>query len=379
MKTYGVNSFAGGMNNNASARLLSENTAQLIQNREVATGSLKSVKDWEFTGQTNPEEMGHYGAENRSFVRWYNRYYWSINDALTSPYYGGNTVVPGITPPSTPPTINPSGGSGLTGTYKYCWTYMNADNFESAPGANEEWYSSATLVAQAGSYTLPAVWPTGVDKIIIYRTTDEGNTFYYINEHDSTDIGSTFNDTELDLDIVFRESMNTLYHLPPPDGGKYLTERDGIFFLAVGDRLYFSEPANPHAWKVLSWIGFNDTITAIGQEFSGIIVFTANKAYRVTGTDADTIMKTEIPGNQGCPNHRTFAMLSNTPVWESNDGICMWDGSAVKLVNYGRYNIGFTSIHAVSGNDAYYLFHENGCVLPRPSFRRHFQRAEHYL
>lgn len=362
MKNYAVNSFAGGMNNLVSPRLLPENTAQLILNGDVSTGSLKSIKGVEFTGQTNPVNLGHYGAGNRSVVSWYKRTYWSVNDAEVSPYYGGDTVTLGIIPPTQAPVISANGVTGLTGTFKYCWTYLNADGFESAPHADEDWYSTITLATQAGSYTLPTEFPENVDKIRIYRTVDEGNTFYYINEHDSEDAGSSFNDTGLDLDILMRETMNTLSLLPPPDGGKYLIERDGVFWLAVGDRLYFSEVANPHAWNPINWIGMGDTVTCIGQEFTGIMVFTNNTPFRVTGTDADTVMKMEIPSNQGCPNYRTFAMLSNAPVWQSNDGVCLWDGSAIKPVNFGKYNIDFTSSHAVSGNDAYYLFHDSGCL-----------------
>lgn len=360
MKNFAVREFTGGMNNHISARLLSENTAQLISNGEVSTGALKSIQDVEYSGSTDPEGLGHYGASNRSVVQWYGRSYWSINDAEGSPYYGGNEAVPGITPPSAPPVVV-AYGTGLTGTYRYCWTYVNANGFESAPGTGDTWFDLIVLTNEGGRYTVPTL-PSGVSSIRIYRTVDEGNDFYYVNEHDSDDSGMSFTDTTSDLDIMMRETMATQYHFPPPDEGKYLTEYDGVFFVAVDDRLYFSEVGNPHAWKLLNWIGIGDTITGICNGFSGILVFTANRTNLVTGTDATTIMRTELPSNQGCPNYRTIAYILNAPLWISNDGLCMWDGQQVHLLSHGRYEINFTPLHAVSGNDRYYLFHDSGAM-----------------
>jgi len=445
-KFVSVNNFTGGANNFISPLLLS-NQARQLQDADVSTGNLVSAKANVNTNLHDPVNLGHYGAANKSAVKWFGKYYWSINDATAAPYYGGNDYVPGISYPPHPPTLAKSfdAASGMTaGTYKYCITCLNKDSWESAPGdtVNDptEWYNeiilqaknspkltsiavssgtatatlysgqihtfvvgdkvtvsgttnyngvvtltavttttlcwtttattaesslsnaAATLVPSKVTVTLPSV-PSGTTTIRLYRTAADGATYYMVKDFDASLASSTYDDALADLLLLQGNTMVTEFYLPPPGNGKYLTQNAGYFYLAVDEKLYYSIVENPHAWNPSSYIVFDDTITGIVPEFQGLLIFTANRVYRLTGTDVNTFNRQEIPGQQGCRNYLTIARLSNAPVWVSNDGICLWDGSSIKVVTNQKYLIDFAPVCAVAGNDIYYLFYATGCLI----------------
>lgn len=222
--------------------------------------------------------------------------------------------------------------------------------------------ATATLVPSKVMVTLPAV-PAGTTAVKLFRTVKEGADYYLVATIAAAQALSPYEDKLSDIDLLFNEAMESLYYLPPPDGGKYLTESGGAFFLAVEDKLYFSEIGNCHAWNPSNWIGFDDDITGVSIEFQGLLVFTANRVYRVTGCDALTIAKQEIPTRQGCSNWRTIATLSNAPLWMSNDGICMWDGQGVKLLSFQRWKFASAPAFCFAANDRYYLVGDSGTAV----------------
>ncbi len=223
---------------------------------------------------------------------------------------------------------------------------------ESAPGGITQWWRTITINEKAAHIIIPIDVPSGIETVKLYRTINQGNDFYLVGEYSPGDIVI---DSIQDIDLVLGNQLETINLLPPPDNGKFLTEFGNVFFVAVGDRLYFSEINNPHGFNPNNWIGFDAEITGSVKEFMGLLIFTNNKTYRVVGTDASTISKEEIPGTQGCINARTIATFSNAPVWVSHDGICIWDGQSITIISYKQVNMP-DSIHAVCFDDKYFLF-----------------------
>jgi len=206
-------------------------------------------------------------------------------------------------------------------------------------------------------------FPENVSYAKVYRTAADGADFYCIGE--ITESGGQLTDKTPDGTAQMLNPLESENSYPPPDGGRFLTEYGGVFFLGVGERLYFSERENPHGWPRLNFIGMGDRITGIAKETQGLLVFTRNNCYHITGTDsAETITKYEVPGNQGCPDFRSIASLNNTPVWVSNDGLCMWTGSRIAVISNRRIRKeDFTVRYAATANDCYYLFTADGCLV----------------
>lgn len=349
--------FFAGMNNWSHPGLLDEKTAVLLQDADIESGKLSPQK-LPLPISSTVEQIGFFGGKNRSVVKWYDRTYWSNNTAVESPFYGGFEENLGVMYPEKHPSpVAVSAENGLSGDYKYCWCYVNSNGWESAPCSEEgELWVSISVSNNYIKITAPAKFPEDISYIKIYRTTDKGGEFYCVGEIRSP--GGEFIDKTDDNTLVMLEQASSFDNYPPPNNGKYLTESGGVFFLAVGSKVYFSTLGNPHAWPTLNFVGFDDTVTGIIAEFQGVLVFTCNNTYRITGADdTATLVKTLIPGNQGCNNYRTAALVANAPVWLSNDGICLWDGENISIVNQGVIKTQKISPRfAVSGNDVYYLF-----------------------
>lgn len=365
MSEYVVKEFLG-MNDWKDPGLLDPNTAVMLKNADITSGKLSGIKLPRRLNFTDPVQLGHFGKPGRSVVKWYDRYYWSNNEAWSSPYYGGNIEGLGVAYPSANPTLSSESpvGSGLSGTYKYCWTYVNRNGWESAPCAEDgALWSEITVSGKKICVTAPGSFPSGISYMKVYRTGDKGADFYCVGKI-STAGGKLYDETP-DVTLVMLEAASSFDNYPPPAGGKYLTESGGVFFLGVGSKLYFSIQNNPHAWPTLNFIGIGDTITGIVPEFQGVLVFTKNNTYRITGADSqETITKSMIPGNQGCLKYRTISQVSNAPIWLSNDGICLWDGQNIQVVSRDVIRTEKLQVrYGVGGNDVYYLFLEDGAIL----------------
>lgn len=379
MASFFTAQFSGGMNEVVNPALLDNTTAALLINADIESGKISSIKMPLKLSVSDPEDLQHYGKINRSTVKIYDRTYWSNNNAVNTPYYGGDKEnYLGIPFPDYNREVEftPVSNGELTGKFKYCVTYVNANGWESAPGDVLDYERSISL--ENNWVKIKVTWSDErISYAKVYRTQKEGADFFCIGEIKIS--GDSLTDNTDDYTLVGLEPLSTIDNYPPPDKGRYLCESGGVFFLAVDSTLYFSIQGNPHAWPKLNFIGFDDMITGIAPEFQGVLVFTANNAYRITGADnVATLTKTLLPGNQGCVKYNSIAQISNAPVWLSNDGICLWDGESINVISRKIIDtIRLQVICAVSANDCYYLFlnnntirydHRNGDVFSKLDF-----------
>ena len=358
------------MNDWIHPSLLDSGTAVKLVNAEISSGKLVPEKGYVRQNITSPEELGHYGTRDRSIVKWNDRTYWSNNTATLAPFYGGNIEnylgIPYPTYSGTNPNVEilkeTTGSDHLSGTYKYCVCFVNVNGWEGAPGSLEE-YEIEVVRAATEEVSVKVCWTdTRISYAKVYRTGDHGADFYCIGEIRTS--GGTIQDDTDDDTLAMLNPLNTEYNYPPPDGGKFLCEYGGVFFLAKGSLLYFSVQGNPHAWPTTQFISVDDPITGIVPEFQGVLVFTRNNAYRVTGADnAETITKNFLPGNHGCVNFRSIACVNNAPLWLSNDGLCMWDGNSISVLSHRVIKTDPLVRYAVSANDKYYLFYQNSALI----------------
>lgn len=365
MATYFTAQFTGGMNEALSPALLDEKTASLLVNADIESGKLTAVNKPKRLPVSSPEDLDHYGKVNRSVVKIFERTYWSINDTLSPPYYGGDKEdYLGIPFPIYDKEVifTPKAEGELTGNFKYCVTYVNENGWEGAPGDVLDYERSLSL--EENYVVISVTWEDPRIKYAkVYRTQKEGADFYCVGEIFAP--GDTLTDKTSDYTLAGLEPLSTIDNYPPPERGRFLSESGNVFFLAVDSTLYFSVQGNPHAWPKLNFIGFDDIITGIVPEFQGVLVFTANKTYRITGAEnAATLTKVLLPGQQGCVLYNSASQISNAPVWLSNDGICLWDGENINVISRRIMNTSYLQvICAASANDRYYLFLKDGAII----------------
>ncbi len=372
MPSYAAVKFDGGMNDWLHPSLLADNVAGLLVNAEVDDGKISPLRRPEAMTVHDPESYGHFGTRDRSVIKWYDRFYWSDNTATAPPWYGGNVenylgipypVYFGPEADVEIASIAPDEGeAGLEGRYRYCVCFVNPNGWEGAPGSLEEYEIAGTLAGQWAEIIV--TWDdTRIDYAKIYRTGNLGADFYCVGEIRAS--GGALVDKTDDATLTMLNPLTSADNYPPPERGRYLCESGGVFFLAEGSRLWFSAQGNPHAWPPLNFIAVDDTITGMVPEFQGILVCTRNHAFRVVGAESpETVTKMYLPGNHGCSNFRSIASINNSPVWLSNDGICLWNGESVAVPSYRVIHTEFLQVkYAVSAHDKYYLFLVDGAIV----------------
>ena len=405
--------FAGGMNDFLSPHLLQENTLALVQNATVDNGKISPVsRSIEFDGGKDhiPDDLGEYNCLERSSVTWNDCPIWSDNatglygtvdqkwggpgvawdrtmgDALGIPFatYDGSG---GINPVFNVSSIA-EGETGLAeGKYRYCITFVNWRGYEGAPGSLDSFWKDVEIPAGGGKVTISIDGdsiPRNVWYAKVYRTIEGGADFYYAfdlyhwrngdYEQPSLPSGTADNNwqhTDIleDYILLMKSPLLTsnLYAYPPPGGGKYLCESNGVFYLAVGSSLYFSNQNNPHGWPADNFIGFNGAIKGITTDHNGgVLVFGENNVYRVSGAESqETVIKMEIPGKCGLVSYKSISSIANNVIWLSREGIIVWDGNNISNISFRKINIP-KSVEVKSScsyEEKYYLLFSDGNAI----------------
>jgi hypothetical protein len=248
----------------------------------------------------------------------------------------------------------------LAGTIQYAYTYYNsAEGVESALSP-----SLTTFVAVNGEIALSAIAASAdpqVDKKRLYRLGGALTVFSLVTTLDNATL--VYNDSLNDAEIDGTVSTSASY-LPPVSGLQFLTEANGSLFGSKGNKLYYSEVGLPDAFPTNNFISFPLDITGMGDTANGVLVFTKNRAYIVTGTSPATYSKYLLSGDQGCIAFESVANYGPELLWVSNDGVCTSSGDAVTVIT--KEQLGHLTLSPVASavhDEIYYLSETGGNVF----------------
>lgn len=248
------------------------------------------------------------------------------------------------------------GGSALDLTDP-SWGIINGD--EIYPKASVAVTLPCLKVPLGGVY-YGAQWD--YDRIVIelYRTKENGSTYYYVDEiaNDKTDADGkvTINDDRSDDAISAEKSLYTTgggadFHPAPPC--KYLlNSRDTAYFCNVTEeteshsgskmftyqhpaRVYQAIPGISGSIGNVSYVDLDDDIVGIG-EISGLpIVFTDTYIYRLEGRidmlGSGDLRARVIDESVGCSAHRSIVKTPRGLFWAGKHGFYQTDG--YKVIN----------------------------------------------
>ena len=371
MAEIATNIFNGGINNVIESHLLAPNFSKDLRNCKIQNGAISSANAPKIL-QNLPDEGLIYQTGNRSIVRFAGNYYWSDNETGELNSSLGYLGVPS-------PNTKAVARAGVAGarfaaakTYKYLYTFITADGYRSAPLSTTD-VTAFTPNGAIGSIILtnidPAM-PDYVSDIEFWRTPADGLVYYKVGQVDrwANPGDIEFEDELDDVSLLLNEQYDLATAAGRPDLGRYLTERNSVFYLASDDRLYFSEQSNPHAYDQLNYIVFDDTITGTISTETYTLVFTRNRAYQITGNSAIDIAKQEIPDSQGVKNWQTVGRVKNMPLWVSNDGLCAYQpydnrsGRKITVLTDNLFDLPDNPLSAEVANDIYYLFYEDETI-----------------
>lgn len=373
MDTIAIELFNGGINNVIEPHLLKSNFAIDLRNGKIHNGAIKSAYGSSVIDSTESELIFQTG--NRSIVKWGGNYYFSDNVTGDMNSIIGYMGVPG-------PQTHMNATEGATGgrfpsssSYRYFYTYYTPEGFRSAPYSTVDFTEIVIGAEDRGVIHLTNFdlenlpdYATGFE---IWRTVDGGVEFFKVGHAGRYSLeGSTitYKDKIIDALLIFNEKYDLTSTDDIPTSGKYLCERNSVFYIASGDRVYFSKQSNPHSFPELNYIIFDDTITGMIATEDFTMVFTRNRAYYISGDSLANVAKFEIPDSQGVSNWKTIGRVRNMPVWVSNDGLCAYQpydqrsGRKISVLTENLFNLPSNPLSAVVANDVYYLFYNGETV-----------------
>lgn len=199
-------------------------------------------------------------------------------------------------------------------------------------------------------------WDTDNVVVQIYRTTDNGISFFKVGEVPNGT--TTFSDTVSDTDLPFNEPLYTsggrLDNDPPPPA-KYVHIVNGTCLYAhikedgqtLTNRIRQSLPNIIDSAPGASFVDVEEEITGISS-VRGIPVVLCKKAiYRLDGTFDElgrgAITYQKINDTAGCVSHKGIVQTVDGIFWPGNDGFYYSDGYKVIKISNG-FNVTYKSL-----------------------------------
>jgi hypothetical protein len=275
----------------------------------------------------------------------------------------------GITAPSAKPTgtAGGSGGSLGVGNYKFCYTYVDEDGYES----NASPVSDAIDVGSAEVVTLTIV-NSGDTKIAsrnIYRTALAGAIYYYdgeVADNTTTTYESSGADTALGTQVKTK-------HDTSPTSPQLLVKRDNRIYLGDDEILYPSHISDVEYFPALWLQRTPDRRKIIGlvEQGRNLIVFTEDTISVLTGTDEDNFQfRKSFPGD-GCIATKSIQNIKQYIIFLGFEGLMAFNGVETvdideKLNKYLRDNINYA--YADTSCSCYY---DDKYILSYPTNSSH--------
>lgn len=182
-------------------------------------------------------------------------------------------------------------------------------------------YSAAT------SWARVAPWNTTSMKRRLYRSAGTNATYQLVHD----DVGTTYNDTLTDAQIMGDELISQDWPLPPVGLRGMTALPNGAMAGFVGNQLCCSEPYQPHAWPTAYQFGTDFEIIGIGAYGNTVVAATAGSPAYLTGVDpaGATLEKVSV----------TWPCLSKRSVFAVPDGVGYATADGLAFIGAGGASI----------------------------------------
>lgn len=151
--------------------------------------------------------------------------------------------------------------------------------------------------------------------------------------------GSPMTHTDSAAPAELGEVCPSLTWLPPePTMSGLVGLPNGIMAGHFGNTIAFSEPFVPYAWPVEYQVTVESTVVGLGVFGQTLFVGTIGSPYFISGADSASMSAIKLESSQACVSRRSIVALEGGVIYASPDGLCLADGSGVKLVTRGMWS-----------------------------------------
>lgn len=266
----------------------------------------------------------------------FDRYVWVDNNAPgTATYPVQNsfarikaaqpTIQLGVPAPTNALTVTITGGSNITVTRSYVYTYVNIFDEEGAPSDPVTATGHLNGTWEITGYINPANAATrGLNRIRLYRTISgsTGTQFFRVAEFAINT--TTYTDSQSDSAVaqvgIILES--TLWAEPLQMEGIALMP-NGFFAGWNGRDLYFSEPYRPWAWPAEYTLSVDYPIIDCGVIGQTLIVLTSVSPVFVTGVTPSAMSMVKLTQVEPCLSANSVASSPEGLYYASPNGLIL--------------------------------------------------------
>jgi hypothetical protein len=360
MVAVNISSF-GGMVPALDDRKIPDNAATLSQNIFLYNGNLRGMRTPRYirdvpAGTTyvyrlpdNYDNASHSNDDNvwLDFVNTqtdvirapvfgdvYDRYYWASTTG--APMYNTRARIAaslpawilGVPAPFVLPTLIVTGGSGLTVTRAYVYTYVSAYGEEGPP--SEPVLDTGFI---DGSWDVtwadPIASDQGVDRNIthvrLYRTitSSAGVATYFFVDEFALGI-EAYSDVLDDTEVSSHSQLETfLWTQPPADLEGFCAMPNGIIASWRNNELWFSEPYRPHAWPVPYVLTVPFPIVGLGIVGQTLVVCTTGYPMTANGVNPLYMTTSTLTTFEPCTSRESIMSAPEGVYYASPNGLVL--------------------------------------------------------
>lgn len=226
--------------------------------------------------------------------------------------------------------VNGNGVGGATGNAYKCTphslragekvtTNLSATQYAVAtvPSSFAFTINTTTDLHTATSWARTVNWNTSGMKRRLYRSAGTTATYQLVDD----DVGTTYNDTLTDAQILGDELISGEWLLPPVGLRGIIALPSGSMCGFVGNLLCYSEPYQPHAWPVAYQYGTDFEIVAIESFGNVVVAATAGCPYYSSGNDPASTSLEKVDKVWPCLSKRSIASVGDGVVYATAYGM----------------------------------------------------------
>jgi hypothetical protein len=224
----------------------------------------------------------------------------------------------GITAPVNAPYL-----TVMSGEYGYVYTYCR--KVDGVLEAESNPSPTITLASRANTITWTVPSDAQVTHVRIYRTLAGYSQYYYDSEH----VASTGSATLTADDTELGSEVSTEHDPPPTDGSMVFGPNyQGVLFMLVWNKLYYSLPQQPEYWPALNYIDVSpvDQPLISGCFFGGqVFVASEDEIWQIQGTGASSFFPLPMSATTGTKSRNCFCGVQGVGIYHlGSDGVYLY-------------------------------------------------------
>lgn len=192
---------------------------------------------------------------------------------------------------------------------------------------------TATTFTVAGNYAAETAWSrvapwntTGM-KRRLYRSSGTAGTFQLVHD----DVGTSYNDTLSDAQILGDELISQTWEPPPTDLRGLISLPDGSLAGFFGNQLCRSEPYQPHAWPVAYRRATDFEIVGIESFGTTVVAATAGRPYIAQGVDPSSVTVDSVDWVWPCLSKRSVVSIGDGVLFATSHGLAYVGASGANI------------------------------------------------